>query len=97
MDTRPPGSSDPAALAEEVRSLANDAYRSLNGPVADAPAALELSRRIGVLKHTIDRLDADELSLWLETLRRRIDCPTAALPTPRGPLGRSSSGDGSRA
>ena len=43
-----------------VRSVASEAYRSLNSPPSESPAPHELSRRISLLKNKIDRLDADD-------------------------------------
>jgi hypothetical protein len=74
---------DPAALADEVRSLASDAHRSLTGRSAVPNAAGDLSQRASLLKSRIDCLEADDLSLWLENLRQRIDSPEAP-PAPAG-------------
>jgi hypothetical protein len=66
---------DPSALADEVRALATEAYRSLTDPSPGGPDSRDLTRRISRLQRQIDGLDADELSTWLENLRRRFDTP----------------------
>src|SRR3954468_18550620 len=81
MNERVPDPNDPAELADEVRSLATDAYRSLNGQVVVPASARDLSQRASLLKARIDCLAADDLSLWLQNLRQRIDSPGAS-PAP---------------
>jgi hypothetical protein len=81
MNESVPRPNDPAALADAVRSLASDAYRSLGDQPVAPGSALDLSRRASMLQAEVDSLDADDLSQWLENLRQRIDSPGAS-PAP---------------
>jgi hypothetical protein len=75
MNVMPSTVCDPRVLAEEIRDLAAQAYQTLHDPLTDARGTRELSRRIADLQGVIGGLASDDLSLWLENLRRRVDAP----------------------
>ena len=77
MSDPTPGPLDPAALAEEVRDLANDAHRVLNAPTAVVPEIDALSRRIASLQDQIRGYSFDELECWLDNVRQIIETETA--------------------
>jgi len=67
------GALDPAALAEEVRDLANDAHRVLNSPTPETHDIDDLSRRVADLQGQIRGYPFDELACWLDNVRQIID------------------------
>lgn len=66
---------DPHLLAEEIRVLAARAYETLHDPLTNPHETRELSERIGHLQETLGSMASDDLRLWLENLRRRVDAP----------------------
>jgi hypothetical protein len=73
MSEKTSGQLDPAALADEVRDLAQDAHRVLNSPTTEDVAIEDLSRRIDLLKDQIRGYPFNELSSWLDNVRQIID------------------------
>jgi hypothetical protein len=63
------GALDPAGLAQEVRSLANNAYRVLKRPGAEAVEVRALSRRIAHLQDQIRGYPFVDLACWLANVR----------------------------
>ncbi|AGA26971.1 hypothetical protein [Singulisphaera acidiphila] len=68
---------DPHLLAEEVRDLATRAYETLHDPLTDPQETRELSERISHLQGLMGSMASNDLSLWLENLRRRVDAPAS--------------------
>ena len=68
-----PGPLDPAALAEDVRELANDAHRVLNAPSPVTPEIDALAQRVAHLQHQIRGYPFDELACWLDNVRQIIE------------------------
>jgi hypothetical protein len=89
MNVMPPSAHDPHLLAEAIRDLAAQAYQTLHDPLTDAQGTRELSRRIADLQGVIGGLASDDLSLWLENLRRRVDAPAEKSAAGRIPADRS--------
>jgi hypothetical protein len=67
------GPLDPAALAEEVRELANDAHRVLNTLATEIPEIDALTERIAHLQAQIRGYPFDELACWLDNVRQIIE------------------------
>lgn len=90
MDIPPQRRRDPATLAAEVRALATIAYQAVNDPATRATEFRAISRRISRLQGEIPGRPSDDLSRWLENLRRRVDAPSAAfLRRPPSPVAAS--------
>ena len=64
---------DPAALAENVRELANDAHRVLNAPIPVTPEIDALAERVAYLQDQIRGYPFDELACWLDNVRQIIE------------------------
>ncbi len=73
MSDQTPGSLDPAALADEVRELANDAHRVLNTPAPKLPEIDALAERVAYLQDQIRGYPFSELSCWLDNVRQIIE------------------------
>jgi hypothetical protein len=73
MALNPPGQLDPAALAEEVRELANDAHRVLNAPAPEGPEIDALAHRVASLQDQIRDYPFAELACWLDNVRQIIE------------------------
>jgi len=71
------GSYDPHDLAEEVRDVAIHAYKTKLGPVSDLETTRALTQRIQKLQAQLGKSPAQDLSLWLENLRREVERNTA--------------------
>ena len=69
----PSRASDPAALAAEVRALANEAYRSLHQPGTSATEIRALSRRVACLQSQVRGGRSRDHSDWLASLRKAVD------------------------
>jgi hypothetical protein len=68
-----PGPLDPAALAEDVRELANHAHRVLNDPAPLVPEMDALAQRVANLQDQIRGYPFDELACWLDNVRQIIE------------------------
>jgi hypothetical protein len=73
MENPTPGLLDPAALAESVRELANDAHRVLNAPSPQTPQIDALAERVVYLQDQIRGYPFDELACWLDSVRQIIE------------------------
>jgi len=73
MPDHTPGPLDPAALAENVRELANDAHRVLNDPAPVTPEIDALAQRVAYLQDQIRGYPFDELACWLDNVRQIIE------------------------
>jgi hypothetical protein len=78
MGDQSTGPLDPAILAQEGRSLANDAYRVLKRPGAKAVEVRALTQRIAHLQDQIRGYPFVELACWLANVRHLVSAaPTA--------------------
>ncbi|SIO60923.1 hypothetical protein SAMN05444166_6575 [Singulisphaera sp. GP187] len=83
MNAVPTIARDPHLLAEEIRNLATRAYETLHDPLTNPQETRELSKRILQLQGLMGPMASNDLSLWLENLRRRVDAPASqARPGP---------------
>jgi len=70
MEDQSTGPLDPAVLAQDVRSVANDAYRVLKRPGAEAVEVRVLARRIAHLQDQIRGYPFVDLACWLANVRK---------------------------
>jgi hypothetical protein len=73
MSTDPAKPCSGATLAATVRSLAKQAHLLLNDPTTQDHELRDLARRIGKLQDHVASWPPSDLTLWLESLRGRVE------------------------